>query len=261
MKKIKISQSLIKDLEKYFAGEQCGRLVYNKYVSGVLTEPSDSMALGQYFEFKATGALPKGGKEPQPETTQKGELTAAYKRAESNAAFFKKLCEEMGIVILKAGEYGEKNGMNGTRDIKALWNGETITIDLKYSGLIDNKYEEMGWGDLYGKNDRGKQYWHHSIQAAQYTYIFGNPFYFWVWNPGKEGENIMIKMEIDEQQLLDHEQVAKDAAKRWNILGAHERAGLSALPEFNTCRSCVMAYRCEHKTNVPIPKSVKITDK
>ena len=47
MKKVQISQSLIKDLEKFFAGKQCGHLVYEKYVHGVLTDPSDAMALGQ----------------------------------------------------------------------------------------------------------------------------------------------------------------------------------------------------------------------
>lgn len=255
--KVKISQSLIKDLDKYFDGDKCGHLIYHKYANGVFEYPSEPMEEGIYFEYVATGALPKSGEEPEPKLTQKGELTAPYKRAKEQAQLFKSLCDKMGIKVLSTQETRDKNGLIGTMDIEADWNGKLVTIDLKYSGLINDKWNEMGWSDLYGDNDRGKQYRHHSTQSLQYTYIFERPFFFWVFSSVNVGENIMIEMRHESEQLEGHVLRAKESAKRWNILAGHEKAGLSAIPDYLECQKCPIFEKCNHKTVIPIPKTVE----
>ena len=104
---MKISQSLMKEFRKYFyasrssekmyEGNNCGLLFKAKYIDKTLiTPPSDSMAEGIYFEYIATGAIPRTGI-PEPERTMKGELTAAYKRAVEAAEFFKEIIEHYDI--------------------------------------------------------------------------------------------------------------------------------------------------------------------
>lgn len=257
MKRVKISQSLIKDLEKYFDGQKCGHLVYEQYVNGVYSDPTDAMRQGIYFEYLATGALPKGGKVPEPDYLKDGvTLSAEYRRAKSQAELFKSLVKEMGIEIQAVGVTTEANGMVGTCDILAKWEGREIIIDLKYSGFINNDFEELGWGDLYGKNDRGKQYRHHSCQSLQYQYLFDRPFYFWVFSSVNVGETVMIEMVHDEEQLAQHVERASNASKSFMILSAHEKAGLAAIPEYNTCKKCPIYGTCEFRANLPIPKQV-----
>jgi len=71
-KKINISQSLIKDVENYYEGKECGHLVYRKYSEKLFDGGgSDVMAYGSFFEFIATGALPKSGEQPKPDMLSK----------------------------------------------------------------------------------------------------------------------------------------------------------------------------------------------
>lgn len=305
MSKVKISQSMIKELEKWMNGEKCGHMVYQKYANKIYEPPSDAMHEGIYFEYMATGALPKSGEVPQPVflKTEKREwtpeeisdyvnydtfpgriktppvgvdlsmslheqyelhkeavfvesLAKSYRTSYNQAKLFKNFCKEMGIEILGTQVTGEKNGLVGTLDIHAIWDGREVTIDLKYSGLINNPYDDMGWLDLYTKNDRENQYRYHAVQSCQYTYIFDRPFFFWVFSSVNEGENIMIEMVHDELEISDHLNRASEAGKRWNVLSIHERAGVSGRPEYNTCQKCVLKEKCEYKTDLPIPKRV-----
>ena len=257
MKKIKISQSLIKDLEKYFVGERCGHLIYKKYTSEVYTQPTDAMKLGSYFEYEATGALPKDGITPEPEYLKDGTtLAAKYKIAHSQAQLFKSFCKELGIKIIKTQQQSDRNGLDGTSDILAEWNKKEVIIDLKYSGFINNEWEEMGWNDIYNANKRGKQYAYHSTQSLQYSYIFERPFYFWVFSSINEGENILIEMVHSEEEIEAHVERAAQTATRWNTLVFHERNGLAALPEYNVCKDCVLFSKCKYRAELPVPKKV-----
>ena len=60
MKKLRISQSLIKEFEKYDQHEQCGLLFDALYVSRThRMPPTDAMLMGQWFEFLCTGDVPR----------------------------------------------------------------------------------------------------------------------------------------------------------------------------------------------------------
>lgn len=62
-----ISQSLIKDIIAYEKEQVCGNILKHKYIESKSMPCSDVMNQGHYFEYVATGALPKDGKVPQPE--------------------------------------------------------------------------------------------------------------------------------------------------------------------------------------------------
>ena len=50
-----ITQSLIKELEKYEKKQVCGLQIKAKYYDNIIFPPSEVQLLGQWFEYKATG--------------------------------------------------------------------------------------------------------------------------------------------------------------------------------------------------------------
>ncbi len=81
----------MKSLNKYLRREECGYKFVAKYVDGVSGTPSDAMDLGNWFEYVATGQLPRDGKVPHPKTLKSGKLAANYQRMEIQAQNFKDL--------------------------------------------------------------------------------------------------------------------------------------------------------------------------
>lgn len=79
----KISQSFIKDLRSYFAEEECGNIIREKYINDRFfsEEEPGQMELGAYFEYLLTlkltgnGSIPKDGRIPKPQY-MKSELKA-----------------------------------------------------------------------------------------------------------------------------------------------------------------------------------------
>lgn len=258
-RKINITQSLIKDLDNYYEGDECGHRIFRKYSQGIFDEPTEAMRLGIYFEYLATGALPKSGKVPEPETLKDGKtLSSKYRIAEAQAQQFKTFCKDMGIKIQHVQKKKTRNGLEGTSDILAIMNGVEIVADLKYGGLIHNEWEPMGWGDLYGDNMRGTQYAYHSTQSLHYSYIFDRPFYFWVFSSVNVGENIFIEMVHTEQEYEHHLERAAEAAERWNKLMFHNKMDMAAVPEYNRCKDCVFSNSCEFKASLPEPKRISL---
>jgi hypothetical protein len=267
-KKINISQSLIKDMTKYESGLECGLKMEHKWIKGQLIDlDSDVMNQGGYFEWLATNQLPKNGKEPVPEYLKDGKsLNAAYRQVESQANHFKKMVKEMGIEILSSGEKATKNGLEGTRDIKAKYKGKVITIDTKYSGLVHNEWEPMGWAALIDPSHRGheRQIEYHKIQAIQYKYIFGDDFYFWVFSSASGvdkpesknyGENVFIKTEISEEEIEMHLNLAKYTSDRLNF---YSKFGFEPSPSYNECQKCPLLDGCKSASRVQEPIIVKI---
>ena len=310
-KTVLISQSLIKDMANYRENNYCGVLMEYKYIDGGNLPSTNAQKLGHYFEYIATGQLPRDGKKPEPELlkTQKRlwteeevknwlltwkmpgtlktpplgiapgdlndippamknhkeqvhihSLTAEYKRAHLQALNFKQLCKEMGITILETGEYGTRNGLDGTRDIKAKYGRKIITIDLKYSGLMNDEWNPLGWKDLVNGNKRERQLDNHIIQATQYKYIFGNPFYYWVFSSStgaeETGENLFIHMDIQDKRRVDyHLKRAKNEAKEFN---RQRVAGFEPRPHYNVCSQCELFSTCEHASRIQEPIVVKI---
>lgn len=322
----KVSQSLIKDIHFYQEGSLCGNILQHKWIKGKFMPPSDVMRLGHFFEYIATGALPKDGNKPEPDTLQKTKrlwnkeelriyyttggkpgqirtkptglprfedyaltkkgineatlkeflkthetevyvesMSEAYRRAYRQAHNFKQLAKDMGIELLEFQEYGEREGANGVADIKAMYEGQEITIDLKYSGLIHNDFERLGWGAiikrLYGSKGFMNQMEDKKIQALHYEYVFERPFYYWIFSSATKAEeqsqNYFIRMvqqeESDEMDLhIERIQLTDSQFKMISQIGFDPR------PEYNTCLKCELLEKCEDAHRTPRPIEVEI---
>jgi hypothetical protein len=204
--KTKISQSLIKDMRSYLAGNQCGLIVKAKYIDDMTDLfTSDSMELGAYFEYILTGALPKSGKVPQPQYMQTPlkkkkpeELTiedmlAPYRLAHANKDRVLAYWKNAGFVIAKDKKTGKpmvgmrltKGRHEGTIDVVleatkkikfsdgfTLKKGDRIIVDIKYSGFVG---DNISYKNIHGWQWSEEQKEYHGTQAKQYSYVFSAP--------------------------------------------------------------------------------------
>lgn len=247
-KEISISQSIIKAYQDYLKGQMCGLLFEKQYIlKEIETEPSDAMRLGIYFEYLCTGALPKNGKIPEPDRTQKGELTAKYKLVEKQAENFKLYCKKLGIKIKSVGKKITLKGVEGTIDIEAEYKGEDVVIDLKLSGNLNDKWNEYGW-ELESLPYKEKI----MIQSVHYTYLTAKPFYFWVFSSTNE-DCKLIKINIDTEVIKNHYQTI---GKTRDMISLDLELGFKAYPELTRCKECPLFSTCESKTEVPIVDEV-----
>lgn len=265
---MKISQSLIKDLKKYFSGQECGNLITYKWVDGNLLPPTKAMLIGQYVEFLITGVLPKDGKIPQPEYQKDGKtLYADWRKAYDHAMRAKDVLKDMGIEFVSVGKRLTKGRHEGTIDIIAratkdiqLQNGhkikagEMFVIDIKYSGLLDDKYNVMGWVMTED------QMLYHGVQATEYHFITDLPFTYFVIgaNGTLETTTTDIKfflMHISEQKVKDHLAEANDLMEKFEF---EKKIGFEARPEYNRCCKCPIREGCKDRMTVPQIEIVEI---
>ena len=68
----KISQSFLKDYNEYKGKNLCGVQLKAKHFDNVQFPSSEAMDLGNYFEYMATGSLPRNGIVPEPRLSYAG---------------------------------------------------------------------------------------------------------------------------------------------------------------------------------------------
>jgi hypothetical protein len=261
---MKISQSLMKEFRKYFyasrssdkmyEGNNCGLLFKAKYIDKTLiTPPSDSMAEGIYFEYMATGSVPRTGI-PEPERTMKGELTAAYKRAVEAAEFFKEIIEHYDIKILEKSYLLQNENMTGLLDLLVEWDGAPAIIDLKYSGLMEDKWSDLGWNTdaLPTKENIMIQGVHYSLLARD---VLGMdlPFYFWVFSSKDPQDMKIIKQQIDEDYFQQH---YADVLKTQELLKKEIEIGFKPISSYKNCKNCPLKETCPERTLFPKPVTI-----
>jgi hypothetical protein len=248
---IKISQSMMKSYTDYKNGKECGLLFKAKYIDkNVETEPSPSMKEGIYFEYLATGALPRTGITPQPERDSKGNITTAYKRIQAAAELFKKIIKHHKIKILKVGYVVSTEDMTGILDIWAEWNGEKVVIDLKYSGLLDDKWNELGWEteSLPMKDSIMIQGVHYKILIQEALNIEDVPFYYFVFNSKDETDMKIIRQNVDPDKLVFHKQIVLSVK---NSIKQEIKKGFKAYPDYRKCKECPLFDTCNVRHSVP----------
>jgi hypothetical protein len=282
----KITQSFVVAARDYFAGQECGLLLKHQYVDGKLVgRKSKSLALGSYFEWLLSGALPKDGKVPMPvymKTPLKKKLakdltiddmTEPYRRAHFNAAAIKDIWQEMGLEIVRVGHKYEKGNQEGTIDLVmkctkyiefadgTVWReGDFIVLDIKYSGLLYDRWERYGWA----WSELQKEY--HGTQAKQYGYITGLPFYFWVvsnTNKMEDGEDEypmpdikLFRVPLDEFMIEQHLMEGNKLLERFKF---ESTVGFVARPSLVRCSKCPLVDTCESKHLFPHPETVDLT--
>lgn len=271
MSKLLINQSMVKDLVKYQKKNLCGLLFQNKWILQQFGKGTKSNNLGHYFEYLCTGALAKGESEPpKPDLTKKGTLTADFKIAQNQAIYFKEVIQKYGIKLISAGEkvIAEEQWV-GTLDIKASWDSifeseeekdennpdNIVIIDLKYSGLLEDKWSEFGWHLDFLPKKEGTM-----LQAIHYKFLFWKkygfnpPFFFFVFDSKKVGTCKIIKVDITTDDLMQHE-IFLNKAKVY--LERQLDKGFQPIPEYNMCRSCDYNAWCNFKIDIPPILKVK----
>lgn len=259
---VKISQSLMKSYVDYLNEKECGYYFKSNYIDkdpDAQREPSDAMKAGIYFEYLCTGALPKSGEVPEAELVYKGtnreKVAAPYERAIESAKLFNKIIEHYNIKILDKGMLLETDNSNGVVDIYAEWNGEPVFIDLKYSGLIDDKWSEMGWDleSLHLKDSLMIQGVHYKLLAEKCLGIVDIPFYYFVFS-SQDPKNVkIIRQEVDESRKQAH------VVAIHNVIGKLNKNieyGFTPYPSLVKCNYCPLNHKCPHKVDYPLVDEV-----
>lgn len=262
---INISQSLMKELNDYRLGKACGLVFVEKYINKRfdLFKGSQVMALGNFFEFLCIGANTKTGEEPQADRTGKGELTAAYKRMETQAENFKNFIAYHGIKVTRVQEKWIVDGLEGTvdfiglatRDIKdskgniLIDKGEEFIVDLKASGLISDKFSDFGWHE-----DRLSEKEKLILQPIHYKFLsklkFGREykFMFLIFSNTNDYEYKSLIFNVSEEDLELHKTfIATTAA--W--LKHYLKKGFKAVPEYMRCKECPLKTNCKSFMAIP----------
>ena len=253
-----ISQSLIKAYVDYLNQKECGTFFKARYIDkdpDAEGEPSDAMKLGIYFEYLCTGALPKNGQIPEPEYVYKGKpnerLAVSYERVQESATIFKKIIETYNIKILEVGKVVVVDGMSGVLDILAEWDGQKVIIDLKYSGLIDDKWNEMGWDldTIHTKDSLMIQGVHYKLLMNKKDGIEDIPFYYFVFSSNDPNNVKIIKQEVDPSKMQSHVVAIENITSK---LKDNLEYGFTSYPSLKKCSTCPISDKCSDKAEVPL---------
>jgi hypothetical protein len=249
-KKMKISQSLMKDLQDYLNHEMCGLVFKARHVDHLHGNTSEAMLLGQYFEYIATGQLPKYGNKPQPRLTKNGELSEPFKKAHESALYSKAIIQALNIEVKETGSDIEFGDMKGTLDIFAYWDGKPCIIDYKYSGLLDNKWDDRGW-NLDTLSEKHKLL----IQAVHYKYILEQimnqdvEFYFFLFSSTNPSDVRVVKVIVDDLTIMRHLEDVKKAKMIMETL--LEDNNFKARPSLQMCSTCFLKENCPSRALLP----------
>lgn len=292
-----ISQSFMKDCADYYSKNLCGNVLKAKYVDRTYPDgPSDAQELGAYFEYKATGGLPRSGVVPQPkfmtsEIKAKKKLVGFdkftdqqiiehfkfgldqmyddYRRATRNAERFKAYIDRMGLVVVSFGKRVTKLEFEGTIDVileatraikfangRILAKGQRIVVDMKYSGLVGDRWTRFGWPvDPALWTPEQKKY--NAYQARQYHYLSdGLPFFFWVTDNGAKAEGNVLLVEVTGLTEFTIEQHLAEGRKMAENLALFVDIGFEPWPELKRCDDCPLKEACNDKQLFPEPIQV-----
>lgn len=284
----RISQSFIKDYQAYTRGEECGLIIKDKYVNDKLypAEVGSSMHIGSYFEFQGTGALPKDGIEPKPEVMKSGkDLTVAYRIALKNALRLKGnpqvgipgMLREMGLKVIAVRKHVTKGRFSGTLDLIVMviknrrfvqqtadpqnpiilrWcKGDKFVIDLKYSGLLEDRWSKHGWTMTPIQRE------YHGHQAKQYHLLSELPFYFMVFeakasNEEKPSDVLFFHVDVSKLALEQHKALANEYFEQFQVRAKADI--FEPRPSMKRCAECPLRAECKYKHDFPHPLTITL---
>lgn len=191
----KISQSFIKDMRSYFANDECGNVIREKYINDRFVDDGEpgAMELGSYFEYEltkkltGTGSLPKNGKTPKPlwmssKLNEKRKIKGnekltddeiahmfsfgvdqmydEYRKVYKNAQAIYDYFQLMGLKVIEAGVRKEKVRFDGTIDLivectKEIKFSDGTVWKVGYRFVLDLKYSGLVGGRVQPRNKHG----------------------------------------------------------------------------------------------------------
>ncbi len=250
-KRISVSQSMIKSFQSYKDGDECGLVFQEKYLGGKKVFPSSKVQkLGQWFEFITTGALNREGKEPQPDMLKDGKtLTKPYQNMKIQADALIRALAKYKVELKKVGYKITKNGMNGTLDIWGTVDGKPAIVDIKSSGLLEDKWNDLGWHlDALPHKDRIM------VQVLQYKHLVmmkhgvDPDFYFFIYSNTNPVDAKIIKVEVDPEKMERH---LTDVERVRSEILFESQMGFIPRPRVNRCNVCPLADKCEYFIDIP----------
>lgn len=258
----KISQSFLKDYNEYKGKNLCGIQLKAKHFDNVQFPSSEAMDLGNFFEYMATGSLPRNGIVPEPKLsymgTKRETISTPFKRALESAELFKKIQKQYDLKINDIGLKLSSEYKNGILDIWGEMNGRPCIVDLKYSGLIDDKWSETGW-DVESLHYKERLI----VQAVQYKMLVKEnynleykdfDFYFMVFS-SKEVNNVkLIRVNIDEDAFNVHQAHIESVYKQINAMDIEK--DFIPYPSLKRCSKCPLYDSCDFKSDIPLIEDV-----
>jgi hypothetical protein len=180
-----------------------------------------------------------------------GALSKKYKDALEQVSAFKKMINHYGLEIVDTGVKltDEKLKTKGDVDIVARFkrlgdDSPLLFIDTKFSGLIDNKWDDLGWADeALPYKDKIM------IQAVHYKMLgkamlgYEPDFYFWVFSSTNSIDRKNIKVVVDEDRFAEHENIIHSARAEFY---KQDSAGWKPKPSPKKCSECPLNKTCEY---------------
>ena len=259
----KLSQSLVKALYKYKLKEECGLRIKASYIDGINFPSTEAQELGNYFEYKATGQLPRGGHTPEAVILKSGKPNIDYERMDRQVENFKQIMKRLNFEIEQTGFKFTNPKYDGTADIIAIdknvkstiLNNKRIIIDIKTTGLINDKWSPYGWAD-----ESIEEKWDLTIQAIHYKmlarYEWGVddiPFYFIVFSTKNDWEYKVFKINVDVDTMTQHYNNLQNIKV---YLDSILENGFQANPKYSLCRECPLQDTCP--SFIDAPKIVEV---
>ncbi len=264
MQKPNLSQSLLKAYLDYYDDnvKGCGLALYKQYFQKLPTPQSDTQKLGIYFEYLCTGYVREGDSVPEAELVYKGtpkqKMAAEYERATKSADLFKSMIKEHDIKIIKYGEYMSHNGVSGISDIRAEWNGEECIIDIKYTSLFDDKFNEYGWHteSLVFKSKLLLQPTHYKYLMSQIAGVPNMPFYFFIFSAKDPEKAKIIKVNTQEEHINLHGSITIPKMLKYVDYHSKNPQALEARPSYLRCKECAFFDNCDKRTTIPLIEEI-----
>jgi hypothetical protein len=150
------------------------------------------------------------------------------------------------------------DGCSGISDIRAKWKGEECIIDLKYSALIDDKWNEYGWHteSLIYKSKQLLQPIHYKYLINKIMGIEDIPFYYFIFSSKDPKKAKIIKTNIQPEHLQLHEDVFVPKMKNYIDFHYNNPEKLEARPNYIRCLECPFYDNCDKKTDVPLIEQI-----
>lgn len=240
-----ISQSMV----KAYLDVACEMQFYKTSVTRELErEQTQAQAEGWRFEYLVAGATDRKGNVPEPIRTPTGKLSSVNARLSANAEAARAALIAEGFDLDNA-VVGHRittaTGLQGDLDMLTKRHGKLCIVDLKYSGLLGNPYEMLGWNwtDEYRPNYLYKNP-KHTTQALHYQllhrihyYGVEVPFYFAVFDSraGHEGEYRIFEMQALDSARARHLRLLLSTQQ---AVQAMLNDGVTYSPSFDRCRRC-----------------------
>ncbi len=259
----KVSKSLMHVYNSWVEQEECGSVLKSKYVDRTWKDEwydSPVMKLGKYFECQLYVALdiwPKDTPQYPALYNQSGEPVKAYLDALIKARRIAILMVASGIRVKECQTYIKKdiNGItfHGYLDLKCIYKGRRIVIDIKYSGLLYDKWEKMGW--VFNSEEQ-KSY--HGVQAKHYKAITGLEFFYLVVSPTNPIDVEFFEVVLSPFAMEQHIEKVLHIADNMELL--QELDEFIDYPDYVKCERCPLQKHmmCKNALRLLEPKQIEI---